>query len=148
MASLTQCLPVIGVPHQLRISVMRLDVVDFSGWLNIARTIADDTESMIDEVSSASGTPGSVIATLGSRSSTLIDLALLLAFVFLTSAAIFDQLLASWPCAWMLWRPWHIKRASSEGETRGPGAAGKQKLRLDCAYSMPFPQSGHCLLCA
>jgi hypothetical protein len=81
-----QRLVIVQIPEQILITLMRHLVINNSGGDDSAITLAVDTERMFPKVLEPVALPSSVVSTTCCRSSTLIDLYLLLTLVLVTAS--------------------------------------------------------------
>ena len=73
MAGLAKSLPVAFIPHQMRITTMRNDMVDHSCCCESSLCFATHTQWMLPQVRLAEPLPLAAIATLGGRRSVWVQ---------------------------------------------------------------------------
>jgi len=73
MARLAKSLPVAFIPHQMRITTVRNDMVDHGRCREPSLCLAPHTQGMLAEVRLAEPLPPAAVATLGGRRSVWVQ---------------------------------------------------------------------------
>lgn len=100
---LAQRLPVLTIPEQSIVTFVRHDVVDHSRCGDQAIAFTLSAERMLIQKPNTSLAPAACVATLVSRSASLVLHLLGLLLVLVTMAcAVLNQRSATWVCAWLI----------------------------------------------
>ena len=101
VAGLTESLPVAFIPHQMRITTVRNDMVDHGRCREPSLCLATHTQGMPAEVRFAQPLPLAAIATLGSRRSVWVQ------GLMLCTVQTVCQIGTAGMLAWFQCLPWH-----------------------------------------